>query len=171
VIPDSSQSERIHQALYRVYADLAAESRAVELYTGQMAALRSRSLRRAVARIVAEEREQLEQLSALARDLIRLLPTVERRGVLQDARRRALDSAPARWSLRAAGWFLACLGLRALSRVNARSEIDSARSYAAGANQFDWNFPRAANTYRELARTEERHARWFEELGDRPQRS
>lgn len=170
MIPDSPQSERIHQALYRVYADLAAESRAVELYTGQMAALRSRNLRRAVARILAEEREQLEQLSTLARDLVRLLPTVERRGVLRSGRNPIMEFAPARWSLRVAGWFLACLGLRALARLNARSETDSARSYAAGANQFDWKFPRAAHTYRELARAEERHARWFESLHERTPR-
>jgi rubrerythrin len=164
VSPDNSRSERIQQAVHRVYADLAAESRAVEIYTGQMAALRSRSLRRSVARIVAEEREQLEQLSTLARDLIRLLPTVERRGILQRGRRAVTDFAPVRWGLRAAGWLLACLGLRAIASRNARSENDSARSYTAGADQFDWNFPKAAHTYRQLARTEERHARWFASL-------
>ena len=125
-----------------------------------------------MAAIVAEERDQLEQLSLLARDLLRLLPSRERRDVFQSGTRRASAGGGVRWALRVAGWVMACFGLRALAAVNARSETDSARSYAAGANQFDWNFPRAANAYRAMARAEERHARWFESLlGRRSARS
>ncbi len=167
---EGQHPERIHEALHRIYSDLAAESRAVELYTGQMAALRSKNLRLSVAGMIAEEKERLEQLSLLARELLRLLPTVERRGISTSGSRAAAASGPARWALRAAGWVLGCLGLRTLATVNARSKTDSARSYTAVADQFDWNFPRAANAYRAMARAEERHARWFESLLERRSR-
>jgi hypothetical protein len=114
--------------------------------------------------VLADQIEQIERLSALARDLLRLLPSPDRRSAVQDRTAHASALAPVRWGLRFWGWLLALLGLRTLASVNARSHSEAARAYQTGADRLDWDFPRAADAYRDLARAEERHARWFDLL-------
>jgi len=165
LIAESHQKpERIREALSRIHADLAAETRAIELYRGQVMALRSRSLRSAVRGVLVDQIEQIERLSAIARDLLRLLPAPDRRSAVHDRTTRISALSFFRRGLRFWGWFLALLGLRTLATVNARSHAEAARGYQKGADRLDWDFPRAADAYRDLARTEERHARWFDLL-------